>query len=97
MLKIGPSMLRNKVGPVFNTRNCVCFLLFLFCFEKSSSCRENDIFQKIGPAFNRKWQILDQFLNLQHACIYLYIYICEGGVAIYIYIYTYVYAGERVF
>ena len=31
-LKTGPSMLRNKIGPVFNARNVVffCFLFLLF-------------------------------------------------------------------
>ena len=64
-LKTGPSMLRNKIGPVFNARNVVFFLFaFLLFFEKSSSvCRENEIFKnkktkkknkKIGPVFNTR-------------------------------------------
>ena len=63
-LKTGPSMLRNKIGPVFNARNVVFFLfVFLLFFEKSSSfCRENEIFKnkktkktkKIGPVFNTR-------------------------------------------
>ena len=31
-LKTGPSMLRNKLGPVFNARNVVCFCFFFFFF-----------------------------------------------------------------
>ena len=43
-LKTGPSMLRNKIGPVFNARNVVFLFLFLLFLEKSSSfCRENEI------------------------------------------------------
>ena len=33
-LKTGPSMLRNKIGPVFNARNVVFFVLFSSFFEK---------------------------------------------------------------
>ena len=29
-LKTGPSMLRNKIGPVFNARNVAFFVLFFF-------------------------------------------------------------------
>ena len=32
-LKIGPGMLRNIIGPVFNFRNCVVFVVFA-CFSK---------------------------------------------------------------
>ena len=50
-LKTGPSMLRNKIGPVFNARNVVFFDLFFFFFEKSSSfCREKEIFKN-----KKKW------------------------------------------
>ena len=31
-LKTGPSMLRNKIGPVFNARNVVSFLFIFFVF-----------------------------------------------------------------
>ena len=74
MLKTGPSMLRNKIGPVFNARNVVFFVSFSSFFEKSSSfCRENEIFK------NKK---MDQFLTLEKAKIgpafnstaYIYIY-----------------------
>ena len=42
-LKTGPSMLRNKIGPVFNAK----YVFFVF-FEKSSSFGK----AKIGPVFN---------------------------------------------
>ena len=56
-LKTGPSMLRNKIGPVFNARNVVffCFLFLLF-FEKSSSfCRENEIFKNKKTKKTKNW------------------------------------------
>ena len=47
-LKIGPSMLHNIIGPLFNFRKCFC--CFLLVFQKSSSfCRENEIFQNKRP------------------------------------------------
>ena len=56
-------MLRNIIGPLFNFKNCVVFVVFLAFFQNSSSfCRENEIFEnkqnknnkKIGPLFNFK-------------------------------------------
>ena len=34
-LKTGPSMLRNKIGPVFNARNVVFFVFFFLFFLKN--------------------------------------------------------------
>ena len=69
-LKTGPSMLRNKIGPVFNARNVVFFLflfLLFFSFEKSSSfCRENEIFKNKKTKETKQ---LDQFLTLEKATI----------------------------
>ena len=55
-------MLRNIIGPLFNFKNCVFFVVFFWrVFQKSSSfCRENEICekninpkkQKNGPLFN---------------------------------------------
>ena len=45
MLKTGPSMLSNRIGPVFNTY----FWTLLFLFS-SSFCKENELFKKNGPA-----------------------------------------------
>ena len=57
-------MLRNIIGPLFNFKNCVFFVvIFGLVFQKSSSfCRENEIFENkkhkenktIGPLFNFK-------------------------------------------
>ena len=61
-------MLRNIIGPIFNFRNCVFFVVFfgLFFFQKSSSfCRENEIFQKKNK--NKKQTKMDQFLTLKRA------------------------------
>ena len=89
-LKTGPSMLRNKIGPVFNARNVV-FCLFSSFFEKSSSfCRENEIFKNKKTKKTKK---MDQLLTLEKAKIgpvfllilqHAYIYM-----AAYIYIYIY--------
>ena len=81
-LKTGPSMLRNKIGPVL-TLEMGHFCLFSSCFEKSSSFRrENEIYK------NKKktTQKMDQFLTLKKANIrpvfnstahiYIYIYAC---------------------
>ena len=84
-LKTGPSMLRNKIGPVFHARNgSFVFVCFLFVFEKSSSfCRENEIFKNKKNKKN-----LDQFLTLEKAkigpvfnstaCIYMFWRHCWG-------------------
>ena len=80
-LKTGPSMLRNKIGPVFNARNVVFFLfLFLLCFILFFPQGEWD-FQK-----QQKNKKFDQFLTLEKATIgavfnstayiYIYIYMC---------------------
>ena len=84
-LKTGPSMLRNKIGPVFNARNVVFFVYFLLFFEKSSSfCRENEIFKNEKKIKKKTNKQLDQFLTLgkakigpvfnSTAHIYIYIY-----------------------
>ena len=68
-LKTGPSMLRNKIGPVFNARNVVFFgfFFFFFFFEKSSSfCRDNEIFKNKKTKKTKK---LDQLLTLEKANI----------------------------
>ena len=47
VLQTGPSMLRNKIGPVFNTTCWSLFCLFLVVFWKLYSfCRENEIQKK---------------------------------------------------
>ena len=71
-LKIGPSMLRNKIGPV-KLKKC-----FVVIFKKSSSlCRENETFEKkMDQILTFRRAKLDQFLTLQHVCMYVYIYIC---------------------
>ena len=64
-LKTGPSMLRNKIGPVFNARNVVFFVLFFFFFfwkilfflqgewdfQKQKNKKKN---KKNGPVFNTR-------------------------------------------
>ena len=73
-------MLRNIIGPVFNFRNCVFFVVFWLVFQKSSSfCRENEIVENKNLKKTKK---LDQFLTLKRAKIgpvfnftaYIYIY-----------------------
>ena len=55
-------MLRNIIGPVFNFRNCVFFVVFLLVFQITSSfCRENEIFKNK----KQKKQKMDQFLTLK--------------------------------
>ena len=89
-LKTGPSMLRNKIGPICNVENCV-FCCFCFLGVFSSFCflqGERDLQEKQ----NKK---LDQFLTSRRAnigpifnfttyinswinvytCVYIYIYI----------------------
>ena len=60
-------MLRNIIGPVFNFRNCVFFLLFFWLvFQKSSSfCRENEIFE--NKKKKKQTKKMDQFLTLKRA------------------------------
>ena len=75
MLKTGPSMLRNKIGPVFNNF-LVMFLLYLFVFLKSSSfCRENEIFKnkkpKHGPVLTQKRANIGPLFK---STSYIYIY-----------------------
>ena len=57
-LKIGPSMLRSKIGQVFNTTFC-------FFLKISSFCRENEIFKnkitKSWTIFNTKRANLGPF------------------------------------
>ena len=62
-LKTGPSMLRNKIGPVFNARHgsFFCFFFFFFFAKSSSFCRENEIFK------TKKQKKKDQFLTLEKA------------------------------
>ena len=56
-LKTGPSMLHNKIGPVFNDRNGPFLFFFLLFFERSSSfCRENKIFKKKDQFLTQKRQ-----------------------------------------
>ena len=75
-LKTGPSMLRNKIGPVLTLEMGLLFL-FIFFLEKSSSFyRENEIFK----TKNKKQKIWTSFLTLEKAKAYIYIYI--QGVAL---------------
>ena len=60
-LKIGPSMLRNKIGPVFNFKRCVFFVVcFCLFFKNPLLSAGRMIFSKInkqnknGPVFNFK-------------------------------------------
>ena len=76
--KLGPSMLRNKIGPSFDSKNGkLCLLvLFMFFFVKSHSpCSKKKIFEeqehkkqrKIGPSLDSKKRLfLDQVLTPQH-------------------------------
>ena len=56
-LKTGPSMLRNKIGPVFNARNgsfvlFVCFfILFFLQRERDFQKQKNKTNKKLGPVF----------------------------------------------
>ena len=61
-LKTGPSMLRNKIGPVFNARNGSFVFVYFYLFLENPLffCRENEIFK------NKK-KSLDQFLTLEKA------------------------------
>ena len=82
-LKTGPSMLRNKNGPVLNARNgSFVFVYFCLFLEKASSfCRENEIFKNKKT---KKRKNLDQFSTLEKAKIgpvfnsTTHIYICCG-------------------
>ena len=49
-LKTGPSMLRNKIGPVLTLEMGLFFLFLLFLEKSSSFCRENEIFKN-----TKKW------------------------------------------
>ena len=78
-------MLRNKIGPVFNTRNGTFFKFFVlpFFFEKSSSFfRGERDFQKqkttkkqLGPVFNTKKGKSWTSFYLYSIYIYIYIYL----------------------
>ena len=80
-LKTGPSMLRNKIGPIFNARNVVffCFLFLIFFWKILFFLQGEWDFQKQK---NKKDKKLDQFLTLEKAKIgpvfnsTAYIYIC---------------------
>ena len=79
-LKIGPSMLRNKVGPVFNFENCLFCRRFCFFFESLLFAG------RMRCTKTKKTRNLDQFLILKKAnigpafkftaYIYMHIYIC---------------------
>ena len=76
-------MLRNIIGPLFNFKNCIFFVVFFgFVFHKSSSfCRENEIFENKKSKKNKKK--MDHFLTLKRAktgplfnfTAYIYVYI----------------------
>ena len=79
-LKIGPSMLRNKLGPVFYIVNfvfCCCFCSF--CQKYSPLCRENKSFKNkkqrtLGPIAISRRANIGPALTLQRMYIYIYIY-----------------------
>ena len=79
MLKTGPSMLRNIIGPIFNTRIGSFVVHFLFFEYSSSFCRENEIFENkkqkhknnLDQFLKLEKDNLDQFLTLQHIYIYM--------------------------
>ena len=83
-LKTGPSMLRNKIGPVFNARNVVFFVNFSFFLKNPLLSAGRMRFPK-----TKKTKKLDQFLTLEKAkigpvfnstaYIYIYIYIYGDG------------------
>ena len=73
--KIGPSMLRNKIGPVLTLELGHCLFLFLFLKILFFLQGERD-FQKhkkkLGPVSNtKKGKHWTSFLTLQHVYIYI--------------------------
>ena len=76
-------MLRNIIGPGFDSRNGVFFCLFFarFSLKSHSPCRKKKIFEKQKKkkkekTWTRFWlkkrQILDQVLTLQHIYIHIH-------------------------
>ena len=79
-LKIGPSMLRNKLGPIFNIVNFVFCCFCLFCQKDSPLCSENKSFKNkkqrtLGPIVISRRANIGPALTLQRMYIYIYIYI----------------------
>ena len=77
--KLGPSMLRNIIGPSLDSRMVICVFFFFFLWKSHCPCRNKTIFgkekgkiSKLGPSVDSKGPFLDQVLTLQ------YIYMCCG-------------------
>ena len=68
-LKTGPSMLRNKLGPVFNTRIGYCFCFFFFSLTIPLLSAGRTRFSKKNKKKKQKTKNLDQFLTLKKAKI----------------------------
>ena len=70
-------MLRNKVGPGFDSKNVI---FARFSLKSHSPCRKKTIFEKqkkknrenLDQVLTQKRLFLDQVLTLQHAYIYIY-------------------------
>ena len=69
-------MLRNIIGPAFNFRNCVFFVVVFCLFFKipllSAGRMRFSKMKNKKKHWTNKGQTLDQFLTLQHAYIYIY-------------------------
>ena len=74
-LKIGPSMLRNIIGPVFNFKNCVFVVLLVIFINPLLSAGKMRFSKrktkKMDQFLTLKRQTLDQLLTVQHIYIYM--------------------------
>ena len=75
VLKMGPSMLRNRIGPIFNTT--VWSFNFCLFFENPLLSAGSRILSKtknkkqLGPILTQKRAYLGPILTLQHVCLCL--------------------------
>ena len=76
--KLGPSMLRNKIGPSFDLKMVVFFLLVLFLWKSHSHCRKKKIIKKNTKNKEELDQVLTQksyFWTKFDSTVYIYIYV----------------------
>ena len=66
--KLGPRMLRNKIGPSFDSRKCICFFRFArFSLKSHSPCTKKNIFEQKKHKKRNSREKLDQALTQKKA------------------------------